>query len=207
MYNPLSLVRKDEVIATGSFASDKTFQEWKILDEGPYAGARVLVAVTVSPPDEQGNIDPNPDRFKSLTSTPAFFLYVGSATFVLIVCVCCMWGKGSPPPARPMPARLQELNSKSSVMFTERPVAREPEPAVTQQASAQDTYTRPTLTVEVSTPLAGRRMAVVAVDGTKAEEGRANEPPPNPPPAQWSWPWLALLKPQPIPEVSPAQRP
>ncbi|KAJ1632764.1 hypothetical protein T492DRAFT_985686 [Pavlovales sp. CCMP2436] len=187
-YDPFSVMFKDELIANGTTVSDTNYQDWKVLDTGPFAGARVLVAVTICPPSDQGQIDPDPSRFKTLTSTPAFFLYVGCATFIIIVCVCCIWGKGAPP--RPIPARLQDANSKSFVI-TERPAAREPSPP----EAKQQTSTHPDLTVEVSTPTATRGTAVVAVDppappGRKVEEGRAKEPP-LPPPSSWSSFWAA----------------
>jgi hypothetical protein len=163
-YDPLSVVFKDEIIASGETAADQDAKLWLTLEGADVQGARLYVSVTVSPVKEDGTVDADPDRFRSLTSTPAFFVYVGVATFTIIVCVCCVWGKGTAPPAMAIPL-VQPRKSEISKSSSSLRVTREPSVAVSASTS------RPSLTVEVSTPPVVRDMAVIAIE---------EKPPPEP---------------------------
>lgn len=180
VYDPLSVRYKDALLASGATSAAETRSLWVTLREGAVSDARIFVAVTVSPPFDDGTIDNPPDRFKSLTSTPAFFVYVGAATFVIIVCVCCMWGKGTAPPPRPMPPDQMRKGavpkSFSSDVYGTHP----------STSAALLPAVRPELTIEVATPHAGREMEVTAVAEKPAVEPKKEEPAkPAPPPSRW----------------------
>lgn len=188
-YDPLSVVYKNEMLGAGAVAADTTFELWLTLDPTTVEGARVLVAVTIAPPYADGSIAGNPNTFRTLTSTPAFFVYVGAATLTIIVCVCCLWGKGVAPPPRLLP--LERARTDPEKPFSLDPAPGRPAHALPSQSAALPHPPRKALTVEVATPPAGRGMHVVQVPAPPAEAARQRSPGTRPPaPAASRWPTL-----------------
>ncbi|KAG8470738.1 hypothetical protein KFE25_009159 [Diacronema lutheri] len=184
VFDPLSVVYKDVLLGSGTTQAGESSDRWITLNDGTVAGARIFVVVTVAPPFDDGSIERSPEQFKSLTSTPAFFVYVGAATFTIIVCVCCMWGKGTPPPARAIPPLPTRKSGESKLSMSEEPLREPSQPVVLQSVQS-----RPTLTIEVATPPAGREMQVIPVTDKPGEQPARKSPAqPAPRPAASRWP-------------------
>lgn len=164
-FDPLGMVYKDVMLAAGAIGASGTSEAWIPLN---VTDAQLQMAVTVAPASDSPNAAVPAQKFKTLTSTPAFFVYVGSATITIIVCVCCLWGKGAPPPP------LAQLPSSSRYSGGEK-----------GKASREHLVTRPSLTIEVSTPPAVRELEVVAIDGEKRAATTAQQSPPSRSDAKW----------------------
>lgn len=161
---------------------DEPGGRWEALSRGDVSGARAYVMVTPNPADDDDSDDGAlGDRFKSLTTTEAYFAYVGAALGAILVCVCCIFGKGRMPARAASPKQPIATSHEPSAAAAAAPAKRfvwpgfgrgsgERQPANAAAAdeggASSRRPSRPNLTIEVRTPPAAREIDVVPVNAS-----------------------------------------